>query len=147
MAGRSNQVCLDAEAGVAASQSAEVVSFPASNQSQVPQNFAPLQEFPDPLPAEAGNAGFPVTVTFFPTTASPRVEDAKAKLYCKNEEVPAWISWPGNPANPSRQANSNSLCIIPKSALVPDTVYSVHIEATVNGKKTKWEWQFRTTKN
>jgi hypothetical protein len=137
-------VCLDAKNGAASRPEAATVMYPANDQAGVPLRFNSLGEAPNPVPADAESAGYPITLTFFPALNAARVADVKATLLLEGKEVPCWISWPGRPAVQTEPGNSNSFCLIAREPLLPKADYSVRIKGTINGKEGSWEWRFRT---
>ncbi|HEY7153900.1 MAG TPA: CAP domain-containing protein, partial [Gemmataceae bacterium] len=119
------------------------IVYPAPGQMRVSLWF-PGNETPDPLP-EAKNklAGYPVTLTF---PLGTRIGSATARLTNKDErDIEVWLSSPEKPANP-KHANSqdNTICIIAKRPLRPNTRYLVEVSARVNGEPWSAKWTFTT---
>ncbi len=119
------------------------VVYPAVGQMRVPLWF-PGNETPDPLPDTKDKlAGYPITLTFPP---GMRIEEAAAHLSNKEErDIESWLSSPEKPANP-RFANNqrNTLCLIAKKPLRPNTRYRALVTAKVNGEPWSAKWEFTT---
>lgn len=121
----------------------DALAYPAPGQSRVPLWF-PGNETPDPLPeAKSKLAGYPITLTFPPRT---RLDAVTARLTNKEEgEVEVWLSWPGKPANPKYpSAQRNTICLIARKPLRPNTRYGVEVTATVNDEAWSAKWSFTT---
>jgi uncharacterized protein YkwD len=120
---------------------AEVIVYPIDGQTAVPLEY-PGNEVPDPIPeAEQKRAGYPVTVTF-PRGAT--VKSATASLRAGGADVPSWISTPERPAqDAARQANT--VCLIAKEPLRPQTAYTVTATARVNDEPWERSWTFTTS--
>jgi uncharacterized protein YkwD len=119
------------------------IVYPAPGQVRVPLWF-PGNETPDPLPQTKDKlAGYPITLIFPPRT---RVQDAAAHLNNKEEnDIPLWLSAPGKPANPQYAGSQqNTICLIAKKPLRPNTRYHVEVSATVNGAEWSAKWGFTT---
>lgn len=117
--------------------------YPAPGQLRVWLWF-PGNEVPDPLPQTKEKvAGFPITLTFPPRT---RIENVDAHLSNKEEgEVPVWLSTPEKPANPQFPGSQrNTICLIAKKPLRPNTRYQVTVSATVNRAAWSAKWEFAT---
>jgi uncharacterized protein YkwD len=119
------------------------IVYPAPGQMRVPLWF-PGNETPDPLP-EAKNklAGYPVTLAFPP---GKRIDSATARLTNKDErDIEVWLSSPEKPANPKHpNSQNNTICIIAKRPLRPNTRYLVEVSARVNGEPWSAKWTFTT---
>jgi uncharacterized protein YkwD len=125
-------VVLDAYRG----RGGAIVLYPAPDQHDVPVTFAGGPELPD---AEA-TAGYPITVTFPPTSA---VTGAKADVRdADGRPVECVVSTPDKPLR--ERAQRNTVALIPKSALRGDTVYHVEVSARVDGRPWSRRWQFTT---
>ena len=120
------------------------VFYPAADQVDVPLNFPNSGEEPNPIPEDKDNrAGYPVTA-FFPQ--KERLQNAMGTLTRdKGEEVPCWFSTPEMPANPKFSRNQdNTVCLIAKDPLAPNTTYHVRLLGTVAGKAWEKKWKFTT---
>lgn len=135
--------CVDVLTGLPplGSDRAKVVLYPADKQTDVPLEF--LGERPTPIPEDTdGKAGFPVTATFREIVA---VTAATAKLQdAAGAEVPVWLSTPEQSVQP--QGQRNTVGLIAKDPLKPGTVYTVTVEAKLDGKPWKKVWKFTTKK-
>ena len=119
------------------------IVYPAPGQMRVPLWF-PGNETPDPLPQTKDKlAGFPITLIFPPRT---QIEAAAAHLSCTGEsDIPVWLSLPDKPANPQfAQLQQNTICLIAKKPLRPDTRYHMEASAKVNGAAWAAKWDFTT---
>jgi uncharacterized protein YkwD/DNA-directed RNA polymerase subunit RPC12/RpoP len=119
------------------------IVYPAMGQTRVPLWF-PGNETPDPLPDTKNKlAGFPITLTF---TAETRIEVVTAHLTMTDErEIEVWLSSPEKPANPRfAPAQRNTICLIAKQPLRPNTRYRVAVSAMVNGEPWSAKWDFHT---
>jgi uncharacterized protein YkwD len=122
---------------------AETIIYPAPGQMRVWLWF-PGNETPDPLPQTKEKlAGYPITLTF---PAGTRIEDVAAYLSNKEEgDIPIWLSSPEKPANPQFDgAQRNTICLIAKKPLLPNTRYHVEVSAMVNGAAWSAKWGFVT---
>jgi uncharacterized protein YkwD len=122
-----------------------VVIYPLARQTEVPLAF-PGNEFPDPIPqSRTQKVGYPITVTFPP--GAP-VKDVTATLKDDSgREVEVWLSSPERPANPNYPAHQrNTVCLIAKDLLRPNTTYTVAVSAEVGGQPWKQTWEFTTVK-
>jgi uncharacterized protein YkwD len=118
-----------------------VMIYPVPGQKGVPLRY-PGSETPDPIPqARVKKAGYPITVTF---PQGQRVRDVKVTLVADPDgEVEAWVSTPQKPAfKPAYQMNT--VCVIAKAPLRPETEYTVTLAATVSGKPWRQTWSFTT---
>jgi uncharacterized protein YkwD len=119
-----------------------VVLFPADGQQNVPLNA--VRERPSPIPEEgkdkrAGyviSAGFPVGTPVKSVTAELLTQAA--------EKVPFWLSTPENPAN--KGYAQNTICLVPKDPLKPNSTYRVKLMAKVRDKPWQQTWSFGTTR-
>jgi hypothetical protein len=71
-----------------------------------------------------------------------RVSGATMELKAGDAKVDAFVSTPENPA--SSHPQSNTICLIPKEPLKPDTLHTVKATCTLNGEKFEKEWRFTT---
>ncbi|MEQ8983098.1 MAG: CAP domain-containing protein [Deltaproteobacteria bacterium] len=127
---------VDVEPEAAASR---VVVVPADAARDVPIAFAG-PELPNPIPNDAdGAGGYPITVTFPPTT---KVGGVVAKLTDLGAPVPAWVSTPVLPAD--AKAQQNTVCLIAKDPLRPRTRYTFEMRATVDGRPFTLKSTFTT---
>jgi uncharacterized protein YkwD/DNA-directed RNA polymerase subunit RPC12/RpoP len=119
------------------------IVYPVPAQPRVPLWF-PGNETPDPLPDAADKlAGFPITLTFPPST---RIETVTAHLSNPDQrDIDLWLSSPEKPANPRfAHAQQHTICLIAKKPLRPNTRYRVEVSATVNGEPWSAKWGFTT---
>lgn len=134
---------LDREPPLEATPVMGAIAYPAPGQNRVSLWF-PGNETPDPLPQTKDKlAGYPITLLFPPQT---RIEKAAAHLSNKDEnDIPLWLSAPDKPANPQfAGSQQNTICLIAKKPLRPNTRYHVEISATVNGAAWSAQWGFTT---
>jgi uncharacterized protein YkwD len=121
------------------------VIYPADGQTSVPLMF-PGMETPNPLPLDKDlRGGYPVTVTF------PRgvfTDHAEGTLEAEGgQAVPVWFSSEQKPANPDfPQYQHNTICLIAKDPLRPDTRYAVKVRCTVDNEPWESAWSFRTVR-
>ncbi|MHC4134891.1 MAG: CAP domain-containing protein [Planctomycetota bacterium] len=129
------------------------IIIPAPNTFHHPTHFA--LEIPSPHPDDM-KPGFPITMTF----RSGAITEVRARLWRKfskaqrkqqkkgekqeEEEISVLVSWPGQPANPTRPDNRNSVCIIPREPLRPQGDYRVHVTYKLDGEPRDRRWVFRT---
>lgn len=119
------------------------IVYPAPGQSRVSLWF-PGNETPDPLPQTKDKlAGYPITLIFPQGT---RIQQAAAHLKNKQEsDISLWLSAPDKPANPQfADSQQNTICLIAKKPLRPNTRYHVEVSATVNGAAWSAKWGFTT---
>ncbi len=119
------------------------ILYPAPGQRRVPLWF-PGNEVPDPLPQTDDKlAGFPITLMF---PRPKRIEDVQAHLRTSaNRELDVWLSTPEKPANTNYNGSQqNTICLIAKKPLEPNTRYNIDVSATVDGKRWSANWQFET---
>lgn len=117
------------------------VIFPIEDQKDVPTQY--YDEMPDPIPqATNKTAGYPITVTW---PVGKKVTAAQATLTTgpKKTAVDFWFSSPEKPADPLFQRNT--ICLMAKAPLALKTVYTVTVEATVDGQAWTMTWSFTTT--
>jgi uncharacterized protein YkwD len=131
---------VDVTSGRANEKSTEPIRYPGDNQDNVPLEFASSED-PNPLPEKAGRAGFPITATFpdkmILHEASGQLEDGSGK------PVPFWFSSPEQVAN-KKIPQRNTICLIPKAPLQPETVHRVTISGKLAGETWTKTWKFRT---
>ena len=128
----------------------DTVVYPGPDRENVPLGFGlmgkgvTITEHPDPMPDDADKvAGYPVTATF---ARSQKVTGAAARLTDeKGKTVPVWVYSPERPAY-DRDTQQNTITIIPRDYLLPDTRYTVKVEAVVDGMKWREQWNFKTMK-
>ncbi|HEV3259871.1 MAG TPA: CAP domain-containing protein, partial [Gemmataceae bacterium] len=117
--------------------------YPRDGQDRVPLAF-PGNEIPDPIPDAATKvAGYPITVMFRPGV---RVTDVRASLKDSSERpLDVWLSTPDKPANPQHaRSQANTVCLIARAPLKPDTTYTVHVAARTDGQRWERTWSFTT---
>jgi hypothetical protein len=114
------------------------IIVPAPNSALQPTNFA--REAPRPHPAGMENLGCPITLTF----ENAAITEVRAKLSVKRKQVPILVSSPEEPANSKRPDNRKSICLIPRSPLRPNTLYSVEVTYKRNGEVETRQWVFKT---
>jgi len=134
---------LDREPPLDATPIQGAIVYPVPAQPRVPLWF-PGNETPDPLPDAVNKlAGFPITLTFPPST---RIETVTAHLSNPAErDIDLWLSWPEKPANPRyADAQQHTICLIAKKPLRPNIRYRVEVSATVNGEAWSAKWGFTT---
>lgn len=120
----------------------QVVIFPVDGQKNVALEFVG-PEYPNPIPREGEGkpAGFPITASF---PQSVLVQNVTASLKdAGGKEVAAWLSSPEKPSVPGGYQR-NTLCLIPKSPLQPNTTYRVTFTAKLNEKDWQRSWSFTT---
>lgn len=135
---------LNLKAGTSGGDRPHAVFYPADNQRDVPLNFPNGGEIPNPIPEDkTGRAGYPITA-FFPRKAP--LQDASGKLTdAQGNEVPCWFSSPEKLANPNfRNHQGNTVCLIPKEPLRPNTTFHVHIQGKLAGRPWQKDWTFTT---
>jgi uncharacterized protein YkwD len=119
------------------------IVYPAPGQRRVSLWF-PGNEVPDPLPQTKDKlAGFPITLTF---PRQKRIEKVQAHLRDgKGRDLDVWLSTPESPANSNYNGSQqNTICLIAKKPLEPNTRYAVEVSAAVDGKRWSAKWQFET---
>jgi uncharacterized protein YkwD len=118
--------------------------YPVPGQKNVPLTY-PGNEVPDPIPqARIKRAGYPITATF-PATA--RVHKVTTRLTdAAGNDLAIWLSSPEQPAyKPTYQFNT--VCVIAKQPLHPESSYRIEIRAEVAEKPWRRTWEFRTAKS
>ncbi|HEV3262789.1 MAG TPA: CAP domain-containing protein, partial [Gemmataceae bacterium] len=56
-----------------------------------------------------------------------------------------WLSTPDKPANPQHaRSQANTVCLIARVPLKPDTTYTVHVAARTDGQRWERAWSFTT---
>jgi hypothetical protein len=132
-------VVLDSTNGMGPGKDSTVVLYPAEDQKDVPLAFVP--EIPDPIPDSLSNkAGYPVTAIF---AEGALIKDVKASLKdAAGDDVAVWISSPEKPAAADYQRNTVGL--IPRKPLRPQTAYTATVSALVRGKPWLKTWTFTT---
>jgi uncharacterized protein YkwD len=114
----------------------QVVLYPADRQQNVPLRFSAGPELPD----KKAIAGFPVSATFPPRAI---VKNAAAVLHdAAGQPVKVWLSTPEKSAVGHGQRNS--ICLIARALLKPNTTYTVTAQATVDGRAWRRTWTFST---
>ncbi len=122
------------------------VIWPVEDQMEVPLNFPPGGEMPNPIPHDkSGRAGYPITATF-PLKA--RLFNAEGKLEdAKGQPVACWFSSPDAPANPQfKEHQGTTVCLIPKAPLRPEHTYRVTLKGESADRAWKKSWSFTTAK-
>ncbi len=122
------------------------IFWPVDGQTDVPLNFPPGGETPNPIPNDkTGRAGYPITVTFPEKSA---LQNADAKLEdAQGRPLACWLSSPASPANPQFQANQGTtVCLIPKEPLEPEQHYRVTVQGKSADAPWKKAWTFTTGK-
>lgn len=123
------------------------IAYPGPDQLSVPRTFGlfrknfTVTEYPDPLAQDSdGKAGYPVTLSFY---ANERITNAAGELRNGGENVPVWFS---SPEKPSIDADTqqNTIVLIPRDPLKPNTRYTAMIRADVDGKPFTKTWSFVT---
>ena len=123
------------------------VLFPVPQQQDVPLNYS--SERPDPVPydmdSKRGNAGFPITITFYNGNCPSQADGVLQKIRGKRKEkVDAWFYSPDAPAD--EEYGKNVIYLIAKDRLEPKTTYEVTVTGTLNNKPWEKTWQFTTVK-
>ena len=135
--------CVDVLTGLPSltEERAKVVMYPSDGQKDVPLDFG--GERPTPIPDDPDQkGGFPVTATFREIV---KVTEATATLKdATGAEVPVWLSTPEKTVQP--QGQRNTVGLIAKDPLKPATIYTVTVDAKVDGKAWKKVWKFTTKK-
>ena len=100
--------------------------YPPDKLTDVPTNYD-SGEIPDPIPeSKDRNAGFPIWVQF---PYGKKVTEVSATLSANGKDVPFWISTPEKPVEEGFQRNT--VCMIAKQALKPETTYNVSLKSEV----------------
>lgn len=120
------------------------VFYPVPDQVGIPLNFPNGGEEPNPIPeSKTGRAGYPVTAFF--ADREPLQKATASLTNAKGEAVPCWLSTPENPANPKfAKFQGNTICLIAKSPLTPNSTYHVEIQGTLARKPWAKKWKFTT---
>jgi len=120
------------------------VLYPVPDQKDVPLQFPPGGEIPDPIPDDKDKqAGYPITA-FFPFN-SPLVNATGSLKEAGGNALEVWFSSPEKPANSKYVTHQgNTVCLIAKDPLKPATKYTVEIAGTREGKKWEKTWSFTT---
>ncbi|MFQ3591645.1 MAG: CAP domain-containing protein [Gemmataceae bacterium] len=116
------------------------VLYPGKDQRDVPLAFSrPLRD----LVAEAKAdqvAGFPITLTFFPTQ---KLTEVSATLQTADgSEVPIWLSTPQKRLPGTGQYNQ--IVLLPQEPLKPETRYEAKVQVRVDGSAKTFRWTFST---
>jgi uncharacterized protein YkwD len=123
----------------------EPIPYPPPNAQNVRPSWSG-NEGPSPIPESPpkGGVGQTVTLTFSPKT---KVVEVKMVLKEDQTEIAAWVTTPENPAPAGKSmfpTNMDTICLIAKSPLKPNTRYSVEVSAKVNGAPFAKTWTFAT---
>lgn len=120
------------------------VLYPVPDQVDVPLNFPPGGEEPNPIPQDMDKkAGYPITL-FFPQDSSLLGSTGSLKDADGNA-VEVWYSSPEKHANPKYPKHQgNTICLIPKDPLKAQTKYTVQVGGSREGKKWEKTWSFTT---
>ncbi len=124
--------------------------YPADKQKGVPLSFCGgAKEVPDPIPpgAPPGPYGCAITATFRDGASVSDVDITLKDMTPRPDFVVSQVEgWPSTPDKPARfdRPQPNTVCFIPKAPLRPLTEYQVNITATVDGKRRKETWTFKT---
>lgn len=119
-----------------------ILAIPAHNADNVPPTC-----FDDNLPIipdrPMRELGYPISLTFFDATQSPK--EVRATILENLKEIEFYLSTPEKPALPRRYPdNRNTILLIPKSKLRQATEYTVRITYTIRGEAKTQAWQFKT---
>lgn len=120
----------------------EFVRYPADGQTGVFPEFA-AGEIPNPLPKDAKDAGYPVTLTFYDGS---RLSGETARLTLKGAEkkagpdIECYFSSPGKPATEFPQ--TGTICLIPKKPLTSGARYEAEFRVKRNSKEVVEKWEF-----
>lgn len=113
---------------------------PSAGQSGVPTSWDG-NEIPNPLRMHSGfgrEVGYPIVFSFFGDY--PVLKLSTATLSSNGEDVPIFENTSENDDH-----LENSIILIPKKPLQPNTTYAVSVRAMVNGKKqVQRSWSFTT---
>jgi uncharacterized protein YkwD len=120
------------------------VFYPVPGQMDVPLHFPIGGEEPNPIPKDTtGKAGYPVTA-FFPVAAPLKAPSGFLSDEA-GKDVPVWFSSAEQPANPKHAGNQgNTVCMISKQPLRPNTTYRVVLRGQLEGQAFDKAWQFTT---
>jgi uncharacterized protein YkwD len=123
------------------------VFWPVDGQTDVPLEFPPGGETPNPiLDDKSGRAGYPITA-FFPHQ-SPLFKAQATLEDAKGQRVECWFSSPDAPANPKidKSFQGTTICLIPKEPLRPSGTYRVSLTGEQLGAAWRKSWTFTTAK-
>lgn len=124
--------------------SVEPILYPADKQKEVPLAFIG-PESPNPVPKDQSKqAGYPITLTF-PRGLVARKVTATLKD-AEDKEVEVWFSSPEKPVF-KVEYQKNTVALIAKDWLQPETTYTATVSAEVGGKPWKRSWSFTTGAN
>jgi uncharacterized protein YkwD len=121
------------------------IAYPVDGDENVPLEFPPGGEIPDPIPEnKTGRAGFPITVTF--PVETPLVGATGVLEDEQGQPLPCWFSSPEKVANPKLHAGfqGTTVCLIPKTPLEPEKTYKVRIGGRLRDQPWQKTWRFRT---
>jgi len=145
--GRDAFMVLDPRSGKGRNKEPRAIVYPVDGHKDVPCVFSlGAPEAPNPIPdnGDPKKTGQPITVTFF-QDREPVIRDATATLTdASGKEVEHWLTWPEKPA--VKGFGRDTICLLPKAVLKPDTTYKVVVKAKVDGKDWTKSWSFRTGK-
>jgi uncharacterized protein YkwD len=117
------------------------VLYPAPGQTDVPVEFGlGSRETPNPLPADAETAGYPITIQF--PEKVDKVLDLEVSLSEGGKDVPCWLSTPDKPAR-ADWPQPGVVCLIPKEKLKPATTYQVKFQYRSSGAARDWSFTTR----
>lgn len=118
------------------------VRFPGNAQQDVPLAFSrPLREMVAEAKADQA-AGFPLTLTFFPTQ---KLTEVTATLQTADgQDVPLWLSTPEKRLPGT--GRYNQVVVLPQTPLNPETRYQVKMQARVDDKPQSYSWTFTTVR-
>ena len=119
------------------------VVIPAPESEGHPTLFNASGENPQPFP-DGASPGCPLTISF-PWGSKPAVTSAEVREGGpKGKPLELLTSWPGNPANPERPENSDSICLMSRRILRPQCRYHARVVYTLGGASHELEWSFTT---
>lgn len=137
-------VIVDTKTGKSRPKDDWIVTYPVNKQRQVPCVFCMgFPEVPNPLPRNGASkdAGHPITVSFF--MDKPALTGVTGVLKDEDgKEIPVWLSSPEKPA--VKNYGSNTICLIPRAPLQPNSTYTVTVAAQFRGKRWTDTWKFTT---
>ncbi|MBI3098076.1 MAG: hypothetical protein HYY93_07525 [Planctomycetes bacterium] len=122
----------------------EFVRYPADGQTGVFREFA-VGEIPNPLPSDARDPGYPVTLTLYDGS---RLGSETARLSLKGTDgqagpdIECYFSSPAKPATDFPQGGT--ICLIPKKPLAEGTRYEAEFRMKRNSKTVVEKWEFTT---
>jgi hypothetical protein len=136
---------LDKSRGIGPRTGATAICYPVDGQKGVPLLFSMgAPEVPNPIPnnGDSRKTGHPITVSIY-QQAMPSIKNVTARLHdADGKPVDTWVSWQEKPA--VKGYGGNTLCVVPKAPLTAKASYTVHVEATINGKEWGRTWSFTT---